>query len=164
MLLYNREIIIVTYEEFINNYRFKEKTIENKAKKGEIPGMQYVSGEYIIEDGTRYPYNIGRNKLKSLSDKVYVFLKATHMFMYIDHTMLKMTSGEFNNMISELLSAGLICRNGIANTHGANGYSCTIICDEFILEKKYRAIKLMVNILANALGTIEGAFVSQLNQ
>lgn len=150
-----------TLEKFCRNNDISVRTVvKNKDK---IPGLLLTDDECRISEGTRYPYNVGRNSLKTIDDKRYVLLKATYNCKYIDHSMLKTDINEFNNIIEELVSAGLLERNGLANRYGANAYRCTLRCKEFLGFRKRKAIKFIINTMAEAIGTAAGACFNQIN-
>jgi hypothetical protein len=60
-----------------------------------------------------------------------------------------------------LLSAGLIQRNNLSNTYGANAYDCTQLGDEFINRTDKAAKNELINTIASAAGTFTGAVLSQ---
>ena len=52
---------------------------------------------------------------------------------------------------------GLIKKNGLCNSYGANAYDCTAKGDEILMQKKEEAIKQIVLLTSEALGVFTKA-------
>ena len=135
-MLNKKEVRYVEFDEFVNNSGFKETTIKCKYKQ--IPGLIKNGKEFRIISGTRYPYHLRNTKIEDSSSKRYVLLKAISQYKYISHKELRIKHSQFETMLKELFSAGLIQRNNLSNTYGANAYDCTPLGDEFINQKEKR--------------------------
>ena len=154
------KIDYIDFEEFVNNAGVKESTIKRRYKK--IPGVIKTQKGFRVISGTRYPYNIGNTKLDSSEARRYVLLKAISKYQYISHKELRLEQQQFVDMLRDLLSAGLIQRNNLSNTYGANAYDCTPQGDELINQKDKAARKSLINTIATATGTFTGAVLSQI--
>lgn len=142
----------ISIEEFIRIAGVKEVTI--KRNRDKIPGLSYENGEYLIIEGTRYPFNIGRNKMKDSNDRRYLLLKAISENKYIDHNTLGIYNQQFEQFLRDLLDANLIRNNGMQNHYGANSYDCTEIGDRILLNKKTAKTEI-----AKAIAEVAGTFV-----
>lgn len=136
--------------EFLNIYGIKETTV--KKRINDIPGLEYCNGEYRIIEGTRYPYNIGRSKLKDQEDKIYILLKATSENKYIDHNKLKLQKRQFTRLLTELEHKNLIEKNGINNPYGANAYDITYEGTNVLRLSKNVALKLLSELAGRFVG------------
>ena len=65
-------------------------------------------------------------------------------------------------MLRDLLSAGLIQRNNLSNTYGANAYDCTCLGDELINKTGKNAKSELIKTIVSAAGTFSGAVLSQI--
>ena len=155
-----KEIIYIEFDEFVNNSGFKESTIKRNYKR--IPGLQKTKNGYRVVSGTRYPYNLGNTKIEDSASKRYVLLKAISNYKYISHKELRVEHHQFETMLRELLSSGLIQRNNLSNTYGANAYDCTPLGDELISHKDKKAKQELFKTIAETAGTFTGAIVSQI--
>ncbi len=157
----NPSVEYVSIEEFSNRYNLKPQTILKNYKK--IRGIKMSRGELIILSSARYPYNMRNTHLKKREEKMYVLLKATREFYYIDSKMLKISEYSFNTMIKEMLNLGILIENNSGNNDGANAYDTTTLTENFLNLSKRKAIKEMLSIMANTSGTFVGAALSQMN-
>ncbi|PID82185.1 MAG: hypothetical protein CSB16_02580 [Clostridiales bacterium] len=148
----------ISIEEFTNMYNIKASTV--KRRKDDIPGLKYENGEFYILEGTRYPSR-DNYKLENAADRRYVLLKAISEYRYIDHVKLKLYKQQFDDMLKELLSAGLIKENKLYNKYGANGYDCTIAGEKVLDLKKDVAIKKIVELVAVGVGKAIGSALSE---
>lgn len=123
--------------------------------------MKTEKGFKVIS-GTRYPYNVGNSNLKDSSSKRYVLLKAISKYLYISHKELRVEHKQFEDMLRELLSAGLIKNNNLSNTYGANAYDCTPIGDEFVNKTNKSNLIEFLNAAAATAGTFTGAVLLQI--
>ena len=115
----------ISFEEFVRNSGVSERTVRKRYR--EIPGIELTdSGELRILSGTRYPFNMRNCKLEDSADRRYVLLKAISQYKYISCNDIRVEQAQFKRMLYELLNAGLIQRNNLSNTYGANAYDCTI--------------------------------------
>ncbi len=138
----------ISVQAFANRYNLKTDTVKKNINR--IAGIKLIDNEYLIPDSSRYPYNIGRNKLATRDEKCYVLLKATSQSRYVDETMLKMSTASFNTLITELVKKGLLQKNSSNNPHGANRYDTTLLADETLKNSKKKAMTEIANILAGA--------------
>lgn len=149
----------ISIEQFIEQTGCKRKTIiKNKEK---IPGLKYIDGEFIIIRGTRYPYNIGANKLKDSEARRYCLLDAINKYKYIDFHILRLDQKQFKKMLKDLLDAGLIEANHLGNNYGANAYDCTNKGIAIMKRHRNEAIKDITDIIASAKGHFTGAVISE---
>ena len=153
------KIQYIEFEDFVNNTGVKESTIKRRYKK--IPGVIKTKKGFRVISGTRYPYNIGNTKLENSASKRFTLLKAISKYQYISHKELRLEPQQFVDMLRDLLSAGLIQRNNLSNTYGANAYDCTQLGDEFINRTDKAAKNELINTIASAAGTFTGAVLSQ---
>lgn len=154
-----KEIIYIEFDEFVNNSGFKESTIKRNYKQ--IPGLQKTKNGFRVLSGTRYPYNLGNTKIEDSASKRYVLLKAISNYKYISHKELRVEYHQFETMLREFLSAGLIQKNNLSNTYGANAYDCTPLGDEMILRNNKRAKQELLKLISENAGTFVGAIISQ---
>ena len=108
----------ISFDEFVENSGFKKKTVINRIKKNEIPGITIREDKYFVLSGTRYPCDIHRYKLKDSSKRRYVLLKSISEYKYISHRELKIEENQFVEMIKDLLCEGLIRENNLSNKYG----------------------------------------------
>ena len=153
------KIQYIEFEDFVNNTGVKESTIKRRYKK--IPGVIKTKKGFRVISGTRYPYNIGNTKLDTSEARRYVLLKAISKYQYISHKELRLEPPQFEAMLRDLLSAGLIQANHLSNTYGANAYDCTPLGDEFINRTDKNAKTELINAISAAAGTFTGAVLSQ---
>ncbi len=147
----------ISFDEFVANSGYKRDTVIKRCKKNEIPGITQKGDEYLVLSGTRYPYNIRRNKLNNSAKRRYILLKAISEFKYISHLELKMEKRQFSNMINELLEYGFIRKNNLSNKYGTNPYDCTIEGESFLDNCNTKKE------LACIAGTFVGATISAMN-
>lgn len=159
-MLNKKEVSYIKFDEFVNNSGFKETTIKRKYKQ--IPGLIKNGKEFRVISGTRYPYRLRNKKIEDSSSKRYVLLKAISQYKYISHKELRIEHPQFETMLKELISAGLIQKNNLSNTYGANAYDCTPLGDELINHKEKKARRELLKIIAEVAGTFTGAVVSQI--
>lgn len=153
------KIQYIEFEDFVNNTGVKESTIKRRYKK--IPGVIKSKKGFRVISGTRYPYNIGNTKLDTSEARRYVLLKAISKYQYISHKELRLEPPQFEAMLRDLLSAGLIQVNNLSNAYGANAYDCTPLGDEFINRTDKNAKTELINAISAAAGTFTGAVLSQ---
>lgn len=154
-----KKIDYIDFDVFVRNSGVKESTVKKNYKR--IPGISKSGEEFYVISGTRYPYNIRNAKLNDYAGKLYVLLKAISEYKYISHQELRIESKQFEAMLRELLSAGLIQNNHLSNNYGANAYDCTLLGAEQI-KRTDKALKNdIINMIASAAGTFTGAILSQ---
>lgn len=144
----------ISIEEFIGIACVKLQTIKNN--KDKIPGLTYKDGKFAILSGTRYPRTLSHYKLNSHAKKRYVLLKEISRYNYIDHKLLGVYQEQFETFLAELMAAGLIKENGLANHYGANAYDCTTKGDEIL---KGSNTNKKVNEIAELVASVCGHFV-----
>ena len=159
-MIKKKEVSYIEFDEFINNSGVKESTIKRNYKH--IPGLIKNGKEFRVISGTRYPYNLGNTKIEDSASKRYVLLKAISNYKYISHKELRVEYHQFETMLRELLSSGLIQRNNLSNTYGANAYDCTCLGDKLISHKDRKAKQELLNMIAETAGAFTGAVVSQI--
>ena len=150
---------MISIDEFVRIAGVKESTI--RKNKDKIPGLSYNKGTYSIIDGTRYPCDLHRYKISNSADKRYLLLKAISEYKYISHLDLGLYHQQFVEMIRELLDAGLIRPNNMANRYGANFYDCTREGDELLRQQKNSAINEISNLIIAAAGKFVGNVISE---
>lgn len=155
-----REIEYIDFDEFVNNSGVKKSTIKRNYKH--IPGLSKTEEGFIVVSGTRYPYNLRNTKLEDYSSKMYTLLKAISRYKYISHKELRVEHRQFEAMLRDLLSAGLIQSNGLSNTYGANAYDCTVLGGEFMSKTDKDAKNELIERISFAAGTFTGAVLSQI--
>ena len=150
---------MITIDDFVIISGVKESTI--RKNKNKIPGLSYDKGIYNIIDGTRYPCDLHRYKIRNSSDRRYLLLKAISEYKYISHLDLGVYHPQFVEMIRELLDAGLIRPNNMANRYGANFYDCTHEGDELLRQQKNSAINEISSLVATAAGKFVGNVIAE---
>ncbi len=155
-----KEIQYMSFDDFVHNSNVKESTVKKRYKQ--IPGIEKTKKGFKVVSGTRYPCDLHRYGLKNSGEKRYALLKAISQYKYVTHKDLKIEPRQFEDMLRDLLSAGLIRPNNLSNTYGANAYDCTTIGDELISRKDKAAKTELINMIASAAGTFTGAVISQI--
>ena len=153
------KIEYIEFEDFVNKTGVKASTIKRRYKQ--IPGIIKSKNGFRVISGTRYPYNLGNTKLENSASKRFTLLKAISKYKYISHRELRLEPRQFEDMLRDLLSAGLIRRNNLFNTYGANAYDCTPLGDDLINRTCKSAKKELINTIATAAGSFSGAVLSQ---
>ena len=104
-------------------------------------------------------------KLEDSADRRYILLKAISQYKYISCTDIRVEQPQFKRMLYELSKAGLIQRNNLSNTYGANAYDCTIKGGELLkmakINKK-KAKEEMFILIAKVSGTFFSALVPEM--
>lgn len=154
------KINYMDFDDFVNNAGVRESTIKRRYK--EIPGVIKTAKGFRVISGTRYPYNIGNTNIENSASKRFTLLKAISKYKYISHRELHIEQPQFENMLCDLLSAGLIERNNLSNYYEANAYDCTSKGEELISQKDKTARESLINTIATATGTFTGAILSQI--
>ena len=90
---------MISIDDFVRISGVKESTI--RKNKDKIPGLSYDKGVYNIIDGTRYPCDLHRYKIKDSSDRRYLLLKAISEYKYISHLDLGLYHPQFVEMLRE---------------------------------------------------------------
>ena len=147
----------VTLEDFLRISGIKKSTFLKRYEN--IPGVERINEEFKIIEGTRLPYNLRRNKLKTTDDQRYVLLKAINENKYIDSNLLRTHPKEFENLLRDLLRIGFIERNGINNPYGANGYRTTIKGGDHLKKTKRETIRYISTLLAECAGKFAKQFI-----
>lgn len=150
---------MISIDKFKLIANVKESTI--KRNRNRIPGLSYVDGQYLIIDGTRYPCDLHRYKIKDSADRRYLLLKMISEYKYVTHVDLGLYYPQFVQMLEELLKAGLIAPNNMENHYGANFYDCTALGDELLKRNKEKAKNEIANLIASAAGTLIGRIISE---
>ena len=89
-------------------------------------------------------------------------LKAISKFRYIGHKELRVEKSQFDNMLRDLLSAGLIEPNNLSNCYGANAYDVTDKGALLVHKTDKTAKKELITTISEAVGTFTGAVLSQI--
>lgn len=151
----------ISIAEFSKRYGIKTQTVMKNLEK--IHGVVLVEDEIKIKNSARYPYNMRRTRTKDRAEKMYIFLRATREFFYIDSKMLNMSSYSFMTMVKEMCSLGLIVDNKSGNKDGANAYDTTAMAENYLKQSKTKAIRALLELTANTSGVFVGAMLSQMN-
>ena len=122
----------------------------------------YSNYDDTVVSGTRYPCDLHRYGLKNSGEKRFALLKMISQYKYVTHKDLKIEHKQFQDMLRELLSAGLIQHNNLCNSYGANAYDCSPRGDELLKLSEQKAKSEIVNLIASAAGTYTGAVISQI--
>ena len=149
----------IDLDEFLQICKVKKSTFLRRYK--DIPGVGEKDGRFIILEGTRFPYNMRHNKLKTTDDRRYVLLKAINENKYIDNLMLQVFQTEFENLLRDLCSINLIERNRMNNLFGANAYRTAAKGGKCLKESKRETIKFIVELLSKSNGIIAGEILSR---
>ena len=150
----------IDFDEFVSKTGLKKATIIRNYKR--IPGLEKTDNGFRVLSGTRYFFpHIGRYKLDDAFKKRYVLLKAISMYRYIGHKELRIEKKQFEQMLNDLLSAGLIRPNNLSNNYGANAYDSTLLGDEVLQKKESASMREIINLIAEAAGNYTGAVISQ---
>lgn len=151
----------IEFDDFVSYTGLRKSTVERNYKK--IPGIEKKNDKYTVLSGTRYWFSdLHRYKIDDSYQKRYVLLKAISKFRYISHKELRIEKPQFDKMLRDLLSAGLIEQNNLSNSYGANAYDVT---DKgaALMHKSDKTAKVeLVNIIAEAAGRFTGAVISQI--
>lgn len=154
-----KKLKYISFDEFVNNSGVKASTIKRKYKQ--IPGIMKSDKGFTVISGTRYPCDLHRYSLKNSAEKRFVLLKMISQYKYVTHKDLKIEHRQFQDMLRDLLSAGLIQRNNLCNDYGANAYDCSPLGDDLLQKTDTAAKAELINLIAGAAGTFAGAIVSQ---
>ena len=154
----NEDVRYISMEEFAKNAGVKEETVKKRYQ--EIPGITKEGNTYTIISGTRYPCDKRRIKPKDSGDRRYWLLRTISDYRYISHEHLMLEEKQFNDMLAEFLQAGLIKKNDLCNSFGANAYDCTAKGDAVLKKQKKEAIHDLTILCAEALGTFAGAMTA----
>lgn len=156
----NKKIEYISFNEFVNNTRLAESTIKKRYK--EIPGITKTKDGFQVVSGTRYPCDFHRYKFKNSGDRRYALLKAISQYRYVTHKDLRIEHKQFEDMLRDLLSAGLIQQNNLFNTYGANAYDCTPAGDKLLQRTDKYAKTELVNLIASTAGMFIGTVISKI--
>lgn len=151
----------IEFDEFVRNTGLRRSTILRNYKK--IPGLEKKNGKYIVLSGTRYWFSdLHKYKIDDSYEKRFVLLKAISKFRYIGHEELRVEKNQFDKMLCDLLSAGLIEPNSLSNYYGANAYDVTAKGAALAHKNDKTAKKELITTIAEAAGTFTGAILSQI--
>ena len=153
------EIKYIPFPDFVLNSGVKESTIKKRYR--EIPGLTKSEDGFTVISGTRYPFDKRNLSIRDSGERRYTLLKAISLYKYISHRELKVEQVQFQAMLGDLISAGLIRTNGLCNAYGANAYDCTPKGDELIRRADNRSKQEFLNMIAETAGTFTGAVISQ---
>ena len=148
----------ISMEEFAKKVGVKEETVKKRYQ--EIPGITKEGNTFTILSGTRYPCDKRRIKPKDSGDRRYLLLRTISDYRYISHEHLMLEEKQLIDMLEEFLQAGLIKKNGLCNSFGANAYDCTAKGDAVLKKQKKEAIHDLTILCAEALGTFAGAMTA----
>ena len=154
----NEVVRYISMEEFAKKVGVKEETVKKRYQ--EIPGITKEGNTFTILSGTRYPCDKRRIKPKDSGDRRYLLLRTISDYRYISHEHLMLEEKQFNDMLEEFLKAGLIKKNGLCNSFGANAYDCTAKGDDLLKKQKKEVIHELTILCAEALGTFTGAMIA----
>ena len=150
----------IDFDEFVLYTGLRKSTIQRNYKK--IPGIEKKNDKYIVLSGTRYWFSdLHKYKLEDSYEKRFVLLKAISKFRYIGHKELRVEKPQFDKMLRDLLSAGLIEPNNLSNCYGANAYDVTDKGASLIHKNDKTAKKELITTIAEVAGTFTGAIISQ---
>ena len=150
----------IDFDDFVNNTGLKKSTIQRNYKK--IPGIEKKDDKYLVLSGTRYWFSdLHKYKIEDSYEKRFVLLKAISKFRYIGHKELRVEKSQFDNMLRDLLSAGLIEPNNLSNCYGANAYDVTDKGALLVHKTDKTAKKELITTISEAVGTFTGAVLSQ---
>ena len=148
-----------TIQEVLKTACVNEATV--KKNKDKVPGLTYAEGVYDIVEGTRYPCDYHRYKMKDSADRRYLLLKAISEYKYINHDSLKVYQEQFVDLIGDLLKAGLIRENHLFNHYGANAYDCTPLGDNLLKKQNTEALREIAELVVTAVGTFAGKIIPE---
>ena len=154
------EIKYISIKEFIHNANIKISTFKRNYKK--IPGVVRNNEGFLILSGTRYPCDLHRYKLKDSAEKRYALLKTIGEYKFISHKDLRVELMQFEQMLRDLLSAGLIQENKLSNKYGANAYDCTMDGENIIQQKKSNGLIAISKLIAECAGIFTGSIISNM--
>ena len=154
-----KSVQYISFEEFVRNSGMKKRTVLKRYK--DIPGFTKKNDGFLILSGTRYPCDLHRYGLKNSGEKRFALLKAISEYRYVSHVDLKVEQRQFQDMLRDLLSAGVIQPNNLDNPYGANAYDCSTLGDELLKQEINKARETLVKLVAQAAGTYTGAVISQ---
>lgn len=127
-----------------------------------IPGITKINRNYQVLSGTRYPFPIKRYSIDTSAEKRRALLIAISRYEYIDCYALRIEQPQFKRMLHNLLNAGLIEENGLANHYGANAYDCTELGAQMASEEKWKTIQKIAELIVAAAGHFTGAVISEI--
>lgn len=151
---------MMTVEELCTNGHVSISTLKGKWRH--IPGVCYKNKVWIIDDGTRYPYDM-RKIPRNSKDKRKCILQAIYNYKYIDNKMLGIPIQSFELLVNDLLNKDLIRENGTNNPYGVNRYDTTPIGEQLVIEEKWEELEKAVILSSEAVGTALGSFTSKAN-
>jgi hypothetical protein len=151
----NEVVRYISMEEFAKKVGVKEETVKKRYQ--EIPGITKEGNTFTILSGTRYPCDKRRIKPKDSGDRRYLLLRTISDYRYISHEHLMLEEKQFIDMLEEFLQVGLIKKNGLCNSFGANAFDCTVKGDALLKKQKKDVIHYLTLLGAEALGTFAGA-------
>lgn len=152
----------VSLEDFLNVNQVSKKTVQKRYK--DIPGIKYKNGKFEILEGTRFPFNIRHNALKTDGDRLLVLLKAIDQTKYIDASILRVYQKDFEELLRTLLYEGLIRPYDSANHYGANAYKITEKGIEYRKKKKREWVEWVATIIGIAIAGGSADVISEVWQ
>ena len=150
----------ISIEDFASISGVKVNTVKKRWK--EIPGIKYENGKFLVQEGTRYPFNMRHCNLKDSDTRRYILLLAISEYKYIDAKKLEVYPKQFHKLLKELYEAGLIEENHLGNNQGANTYDCTAKGDQVLKLKKTEAIEEITKLASEFAGKLIGTVISEL--
>ena len=157
-------IRFISIEEFSEICGEKVNTIKKRYK--EIPGIVKTGNTYQVQEGTRYPVDKRRIRIRTggREAKAYYLLRTISEEKYIASDNLGLYQEQFDRLLTELFISELIQNNELGNEFGANSYDITPKGSAVLLQKKEQAIKQIVELVADAGGTFFGAAYAAANR
>lgn len=156
----DKEKEYIEFDDFVNMAGLKKATIIKNYKK--IPGIERTDKGYRVLSGTRYLFtDIHKYKMDDAYEKRYVLLRAISRYKYIGHKELRIEKKQFEQMLTDLISADLIKPNNLSNNYGANAYDCTERGAMLVHTNDYKSKIALINVIAEAAGNFTGAIISQ---
>ena len=149
----------MTIEELADFNGIEVATV--KKRLGQIPGVELIDGEYVIPDGSRYPYDAHRYKFNDIDKRRRALLDAISKFKYVDSKTLKMTEESFVVMLEELEKAGYIMNNGSSNEYGANKYDTTLLYAQDVELNPKKFMDRIANKISGMAGHFVGGVISE---
>ena len=150
----------IPLEQFAANAKKSVNTIKRNYTR--IPGITRINGEFQVLSGTRYPFQIKKFSIDTSKEKRRALLIAISRYEYIDCYALRIEQRQFKRMLRDLLNAGLIEDNGLANHYGANAYDCTELGAQVASEEKWKTIDRITELVAETAGHFTGTVISEI--
>jgi hypothetical protein len=152
--------VCMTIGELADISYVKDETVKKNIRN--VPGAyQDDDGEWIIPNGSRYPFDAHRYKFNDVGKRRLALLDATYQYRYVNYDKLHMSEESFITMIEELRNAGYLMFNNSNNHYGANQYDTTMKYEQLKGHSKRYMLKKIADTIASMACQLAVAYVSK---